>query len=65
MPQWKAGGYVIRQYATDHDPPHVHVYRDRKLIAKVVIPDGTFMFPPPRATAAEFPAALRQCDLIA
>lgn len=64
MPQWKAGGYLIRQYATDHDPPHVHVYRDRKLIAKVVIPDGTFMFLTSKSHRGRILAALRQCDLI-
>jgi hypothetical protein len=44
MAQWRAGGYVIRQYATDHDPPHVHVYRDRDLMAKVAVPGGSFIY---------------------
>jgi Domain of unknown function (DUF4160) len=35
---------VIRQYATDHPPLHVHVFRDGKNIAQVEIPSGEFMY---------------------
>ena len=64
MTQWKAGGYVIRQYATDHDPPHVHVYRDRRLMAKVSIPDGVFICCADRRHEGRILAALRKHDLI-
>jgi hypothetical protein len=64
MPQWKAGGYVIRQYATDHDPPHVHVYRDRALVAKVTIPDGLFMFLANGKHRARILRALRDVHLV-
>jgi len=55
---------VIRQYATDHDPLHVHVYRDRRLLAKVIIPGGTFMFLAAKSHRGRILEALRQCKLI-
>jgi hypothetical protein len=27
---WKHGGYIIRMYANDHPPLHVHIFRDGK-----------------------------------
>ena len=38
--------------------------KDRKLIAKVVIPDATFMFLASKSHRGRILAALRQCDLI-
>ncbi len=34
MGKIRRGGYVFITYKGDHDPPHVHVYRDGKLVAK-------------------------------
>jgi hypothetical protein len=34
MGKVRRGGYVFITYKGDHDPPHVHIYRDGKLIAK-------------------------------
>ena len=34
MPKVRRGGYVFRSWQDDHDPPHVHVYRDGKLVVK-------------------------------
>ncbi len=39
MGRVKRGGYVIEWWIGDHYPKHVHVYRNRKEVAKVVIPD--------------------------
>lgn len=30
----RVAGYLIRQFDSDHPPLHVHVYRDRRLVAK-------------------------------
>lgn len=34
MPKIRRGGYVFRSWRDDHDSPHVHVYRDGKLVVK-------------------------------
>jgi hypothetical protein len=34
MPKIRRGGYVFVTWKGDHYPRHVHVYRDRKLLAK-------------------------------
>lgn len=34
----RRGGYLIEWWIGDHYPKHVHIYRNRKLVAKVVIP---------------------------
>lgn len=44
MSRWKAGGYVVVQYATDHPPLHVHVFRDGAEVAKYDLEHGTFMW---------------------
>ena len=66
MPRWKAGGYVIQQYATDHLPLHVHVYLDRTLIAKVEVPSGAFDYLNPQYAnhAGRVLEALRSVGLI-
>jgi hypothetical protein len=38
MGREKRGGYLFEWWIGDHEPKHVHVYRDGKEIAKVVIP---------------------------
>jgi len=35
MSRVKRGGYVFVRWKGDHDPPHVHVYKEGVLIAKV------------------------------
>ena len=30
----RKGGYIFLTWVGDHPPPHVHVYRDRKLVVK-------------------------------
>jgi hypothetical protein len=34
MGRWKRFGVVVVRYWTDHDPPHVHVFQDRKRVLK-------------------------------
>jgi len=34
----RRGEYVIDWWIVDHDPKHVHVYRDGRLMAKVEVP---------------------------
>jgi hypothetical protein len=43
MPRWKSHGYVIVEFVGDHPPRHVHVYRDRELVAKFNLDNGRFM----------------------
>jgi len=38
MGRIKRGGYLIEWWIGDHNPKHVHVYRDGKLIAKIEVP---------------------------
>ena len=38
MGREKRGGYIIEWWMGDHDPKHVHVYKDGREVAKVVIP---------------------------
>ena len=66
MATWKAGGYVIRQYANDHEPAHVHVYLDGRLVARVTLRAGKFMKKPrtPRKHRGRILAALRSINLI-
>ena len=35
MSKVKRGGYVFIRWKGDHDPPHVHIYKDDHLVAKV------------------------------
>ena len=39
MGRIKRGGYIFEWWMGDHDPKHVHIYQDRREIAKVRIPD--------------------------
>jgi len=64
MPTWKAGGYTVKQYAFDHNPPHVHVYLDRRLMAKVVIPEGSFMYLRSKNHRGRILAALSSLGLV-
>ncbi|NKB86607.1 MAG: DUF4160 domain-containing protein [Acidobacteria bacterium] len=34
MSKIRAGGYVFVTWVADHPPPHVHVYRDNRLVVK-------------------------------
>lgn len=34
MGRWKRFGVVVVRYLTDHDPPHVHVFQDKRRILK-------------------------------
>ncbi len=63
MPTWKALGYVIRLYETDHPPRHVHVYRDGKQVARYDLENGRFMDGDPKHFV-RIRAALRQAGLI-
>jgi len=49
----KRGGYLIEWWIGDHLPKHVHVYRDGKLVAKIVIPSM-------RVLNGEMPRKLRK-----
>jgi hypothetical protein len=39
MGREKRGGYLIEWWLGDHLPKHVHVYKDGKEVAKIVLPD--------------------------
>ncbi len=38
MGREKRGGYIIEWWMGDHNPEHVHVYKDGKEIAKIIVP---------------------------
>ena len=39
MGRIKRGGYVFETWEGDHEPYHVHIYEDWRLIAKVTLDD--------------------------
>lgn len=38
MGREKRGGYLIEWWIGDHLPKHVHIYKDGREVAKVVVP---------------------------
>lgn len=38
MGREKRGGYLIEWWIGDHDPKHIHIYKDGKQVAKVTVP---------------------------
>ena len=34
MARYRRGGYIFLTWTGDHDPRHVHVYRDGRLVVK-------------------------------
>lgn len=38
MGRVKRGGYIIEWWMGDHKPKHVHIYKNNKQVAKLVIP---------------------------
>lgn len=43
MPTWRASGYVMRMYQSDHPPLHVHVFKDGELLDRYDLEHGRFM----------------------
>lgn len=43
MAKWKSGGYVFVAYATDHPPPHIHIFKDGQLLDRYDLENGEFM----------------------
>jgi len=41
--RWKRGGVIVVQFATDHDPRHVHVFEDGKRLLKFDIESWVVM----------------------
>ena len=39
----RAGGFIIAGWIGDHNPPHVHVYENGRLVAKFNTRDKVFM----------------------
>ncbi len=39
MGRIKRGGYVFETWEGDHEPAHVHIYEDGRLVAKVKLED--------------------------
>jgi hypothetical protein len=37
MGRIKRGGYVFVRWEGDHDPPHIHIYKDNDFVAKVTL----------------------------
>jgi hypothetical protein len=40
----RRGGYVFMTWIGDHPPPHVHVYRDGRLVMKWDLKEGCVVF---------------------
>ena len=38
MGRIRRGGYLIEWWIGDHEPKHVHIYRDDRQVAKVEVP---------------------------
>ncbi|QMU56602.1 MAG: DUF4160 domain-containing protein [Candidatus Mycalebacterium zealandia] len=38
MGREKRGGYIIEWWVGDHQPKHVHIYKDGEAVAKVAVP---------------------------
>ena len=43
MPKIRRGGYIFFTWQGDHQPRHVHVYRDGKLVLKWDLDNGKLM----------------------
>ncbi len=43
MPKIRRGGYTFFAWKGDHDPRHVHVYRDGRLVVKWDLDRGMVM----------------------
>lgn len=43
MGRIRRGGYLIEWWIGDHEPKHVHIYKNGKEIAKVRIPEGVVL----------------------
>lgn len=39
MGKIKRGGYTFIRWKGDHDPPHVHIYKDENFIGKIDLRD--------------------------
>ena len=50
MGKIRRGNYIFVFWTGDHDPRHVHVYRDRKLVLKWDLTNGAAMKGKPTAT---------------
>lgn len=64
MPTWKAGGYVIRLYEGDHPPLHVHLFKERRLVARYDLEHGCFMPGSDIRHFGRIPGALRKAGII-
>ena len=64
MPTWRSGGFLIRLYTHDHPPLHVHVFRDRHLVARFDIEGRRFMTLRNPRERAPILRALRKTGLI-
>ncbi len=64
MATWRAGGYVIRMYAQDHPPRHVHVFKDGREVARYDIENGRFMRGSNPRHAGRIGNALRRAGLV-
>ena len=57
------GGFQVVSWIGDHNPPHVHVYKNNVLVAKFNLRDKVFMFVKD-GYAASVAAALRKAKLL-
>jgi hypothetical protein len=60
MGRWKRFGIVVVQYATDHGPPHGHIFRDGKRLLKFNIEDWETMEGEMTSSARKALEALRR-----
>jgi hypothetical protein len=62
--RWKANGYDIRIYRTDHPPLHVHVFKDGRLVARYDLEERKFMDGSVKRHEGRVKKALAQVGLI-
>jgi hypothetical protein len=64
MPKIRRGGYLFIAWKGDHDPRHVHVYRDGKLVLKWDLEQCTVMKGTESARVRKIIAGLRAEGLL-
>ena len=64
MATWKAKGYVIRMYGSDHPPLHVHVFKDGREVARYDLEHGAFLAGSDPRHHGRILRALREVGLI-
>jgi hypothetical protein len=61
---WKTGGYEFRMYQNDHLPLHVHVFKDKREVARYDLENGRLMAGSDMRHLGRIERALRRLGLI-